>query len=254
MFILFLVATIVIILLVFFMFFILRGTVRTINSQTKLYFVDKLQEYDYLINQKEEKLNQINQEIKKREIDNRKQNEKFQDKGYEFDYQVIDLLNKTKYQDKNVFELSKQIEAKFDLNYQKILEDFLENVHDDGSYDFCLRLKEKFNSDVIYDLKVLPDDKREEYLETYLQGEELEIYRIFKKINDSGEVDLFMDYLNELVDLNNPNIVVYVGSKSENYDYLSKYIKTVYTSDIYRGIKILYKRKIYDYSLNERNV
>ena len=67
MFTLFIVAIVVIVVLVFFMFFILKGTVKKINSQTKLYFVDKLQEYDYLIDQKEEKLNQINQEIREKD-------------------------------------------------------------------------------------------------------------------------------------------------------------------------------------------
>ena len=67
MFYLFLVACVVICLLVFVMFLILKKTVKTINTQTKLYFVDKLQEYDYLINEKEEKLNQIDKEIKEKE-------------------------------------------------------------------------------------------------------------------------------------------------------------------------------------------
>ncbi len=43
---------------------ILKRTVNTINSQTKLYFVDKLQEYDHLIDKKEEQLDKIDQEIK----------------------------------------------------------------------------------------------------------------------------------------------------------------------------------------------
>ena len=30
--------------------------------------------------------------------------------NYEFDYRIIDLLNKTKYQDKNIFEINKMIE------------------------------------------------------------------------------------------------------------------------------------------------
>ena len=33
-----------------------------------------------------------------------------------------------------------------------------------------------------------------------------------------------------------------------------KYIKTEYTDDIYRGIRVIYKNKMYDYSLSERNV
>ena len=64
----------------------------------------------------------------------------------------------------------------------------------------------------------------------------------------------FIDYITELLDLNSPRVLVYVGKKDENYDYLSKYIKTVYSRDIYKGIKIVYRNKIYDYSLNERNV
>ena len=46
------------------MFFILRKTVKTINKQTKLYFVDKLQEYDYIIEKKEKQLENIEKEIK----------------------------------------------------------------------------------------------------------------------------------------------------------------------------------------------
>ena len=69
-----------------------------------------------------------------------------------------------------------------------------------------------------------------------------------------ASIDGFMEYLSELIDLNSPNVMVYVGSKSENYDYLSKYIKTVYSKDIYKGIRIIYRKRIYDYSLNERNV
>ena len=63
------IAIVVILILVVLMFFILKSTVKKINSQTKLYFVDKLQEYDYLINEKESKLNQINEEIKEKELD-----------------------------------------------------------------------------------------------------------------------------------------------------------------------------------------
>ena len=56
---LFIIACCVICLLVFFMFLILRKTVKKINTQTKLYFVDKSQEYDYLINEKLDKLNKL---------------------------------------------------------------------------------------------------------------------------------------------------------------------------------------------------
>lgn len=252
--ILFLISILIICILVVFMFIILKGTVKKINSQTKLYFVDKLQEYDYMINEKLEKLNQINQEIKEKEIKTEEETTVSNSNNYEFDYQIIELLNKTKYQDKNIFELNKQIDAKFNINYVELLKEFLKNITDDGSFAFCQTLRTKFTSEVIYQLKIMNLEEQQNYLQTILDEKEYEIYLLYQKIDKESNVDGFIDYLNELIDLNNPNILVYVGNKTENYDYLSKYIKTIYSKDIYKGIKIIYRKKIYDYSLNERNV
>lgn len=63
-----------------------------------------------------------------------------------------------------------------------------------------------------------------------------------------------MIYLDQLVDLNSPKITILVGSKNENYDHLSDYIETKYSDKIYRGLKIIYKNKVYDFSLSERNI
>jgi len=255
MFILFGVAILVIVVLVLFMFFILKGTVRKINSQTKLYFVDKLQEYDYLINQKEEKLNLINQEIQEKEKSRVETSVSTKKKTYEFDYQIIDLLNKTQYQDKNIFELNKKIDEKFNIDYVNLLNKFLENVVDDGTYQFCVNLRNRFTSDLVYQLKVMDINEQKIYLEKMLEKNEYNIYKLYLLMAGKGaSIDGFMEYLGELLDLNSPNIMVYVGSKTENYDYLSKYIKTIYSKDIYKGIRIIYRKRIYDYSLNERNV
>ena len=236
------------------MFFVLKSTVKKINSQTKLYFVDKAQEYDYMIDEKLEKLSKINQELKEKELNKEEDNNSINSNNYEFDYKIIDLLNKTKYQDKNIFELNKMIDDKFDIDYVGLLKEFLKNIKDDGTYKFVTNLRNKFNSDIIYKLKVLTEEEQIELLNKNLNETEKEIYKAYLKINKKHNLDSFIDYLNELVELNNPNITVYVGNKTENYDHLSGYIKTVYSKDIYKGIKIIYKNKIYDYSLNERNV
>ena len=107
------------------MFLILRKTVKKINTQTKLYFVDKSQEYDYLINEKLDKLNKLNEEIKEKEL-NREENEQEKNKNnYEFDYNIINLLNNTEYQDKNIFELNKKIDEKFNIDYVSLINKFL---------------------------------------------------------------------------------------------------------------------------------
>lgn len=255
MFALFGVAILVIVVLVLFMFFILKGTVRKINTQTKLYFVDKLQEYDYLINQKEEKLNKINEEIREQEKLRVDEGTSTKKNTYEFDYQIIDLLNKTQYQDKNIFEINKKIDEKFNIDYVGLLKKFLEQVSDDGTYDFCVNLKKKFTSDLVYNLKIMDLEEQKKFLESTLETIEYKIYKLYLMMaGKSASIDGFMEYLNELIDLNSPNVLVYVGSKSINYDYLSKYVKTIYSKDIYKGIRIIYRKRIYDYSLNERNV
>jgi len=247
-------ALVIICVLVVLMFFVLKSTVKKINSQTKLYFVDKAQEYDYMIDEKLEKLSKINQELKEKEINKEEENNSINSNNYEFDYRIIDLLNKTKYQDKNIFEINKMIDEKFDIDYVGLLKEFLKNIKEDDSYKFVTNLRNKFTSDIIYKLKVLTDEEQVELLNKNLSNNELEIYNAYLKINKKFNIDSFIDYLNELVDLNNPNIIVYVGNKTENYDYLSEHIQTIYSKDIYKGIKIIYKNKIYDYSLNERNV
>ena len=236
------------------MFIILKRTVKTINEQTKLYFVDKLQEYDYLINKKEEKLENIDKEIKEKESQ-KEEKELYRNKdNYEFDYNIIDLINKTKYQDKNIFSINKKIDEKFNIDYISIIKKFVEKSEENNQYNFCQKMKEKFTSDEIYLLKSLPNNEKENQIKKLLNENEYKIYELYKEINKSKNIDGFIDYLNEIIDLNNPQITVYVGDKSENYNHLSKNIKTIYRKEIYKGIKIKYQDKIYDYSLNERNV
>ena len=64
---LFVVVCLIIAFLVFLMFVILKKTVRIVNSQTKSYFVNKLQGYDDLIRDKESKLSEIDELIKDKE-------------------------------------------------------------------------------------------------------------------------------------------------------------------------------------------
>ena len=236
------------------MFFILRKTVKTINTQTRLYFVDKSQEYDDLINKKIDRLNEIDKELKQKELDREEKNNQSNNDNYEFDFNIIDLFNNTTYQNNNVFELSKKLDDVFNIDYVSLIKEFVKNISDDSEYVFCTNMRDKLTSDVIYSLKVLSNDEVYNKLEELFNDNEYEIYKLYVDTNSNNSIDGFIDYLNELIDLNNPNIVVYVGDKNTNYDYISKYVKTVYSGDIYKGIKIMYKNKIYDYSLNERNV
>ena len=236
------------------MFLILKKTVKIVNSQTKSYFVNKLQNYDNLIEAKENKLNEIEELIKSRETGLKEEKEENKGKEYNFDTDVIDLLNQTKYQDKNVFELNKKIDEKFIINYEELIKDFLSFTDDNKDYDFCSKLRDKFDSDTIYKFKMVILSKLDEAYREYLNDREYSVYEAFKLVTVQNTIENFIDYLDRMKELNSPYIKILVGSRNENYNYLSEYIETIFSSKIYRGIKIIYKNKIYDFSLSERDV
>ena len=115
------------------MFIVLRRTVRIVNSQTKSYFVNKLQSYDDLIRDKENKLQEIDELIKDKEKEILKDNNKELVKnGYDFDTNVIDLFNSTKHANfiinkgeatgKDIIELINIIKKEVKKNYNITLQ------------------------------------------------------------------------------------------------------------------------------------
>ena len=128
-------------------------------------------------NKRENKLNEIDELIKNREIGKKENKKELSKGGYAFDTNVIDLFNSTQYQDKNIFELNKMIDEKFDIDYVGLLKDFLNNVHDDGTYKFVTNLRNKFNSKAIYDLKILSDEDQVEFLNKNFRNESFAIVR-----------------------------------------------------------------------------
>ena len=237
------------------MFLILKKTVGIVNDQTKSYFVNKLQGYDDLIQDKENKLLEIETQIKDKEKGIKEEETlRANNQNYAFDNNVIDLFNATKYQDQNIFELNKKIDENFVVNYEELIRDFLTLCDDKTDYDFCTKLRGKFDSDTIYNLKSMLKDDYEAELKKILDTKEYKVYETFRLVTSENSIENFIDYLDQLVDLNDPKVRIMVGNKSENYDHLSKNIETVYNDKIYRGIKIVYKNKVYDFSLSERNV
>ena len=140
------------------------------------------------------------------------------------------------------------------IDYEALIKDFISRITPNDKYDFCVNLRAKFTSNVIYELKTKLESELEDYLKQLLTINEYRIYEFYKSIVVDNSIDNFVDYLDQLIDLNNPHITILVGSAEENYNYLDKNIETKVVKDIYKGIKIIYKNKIYDFSLNERDV
>ena len=153
--------------LIFLMYLVLKKTVRIVNEQTKSYFVNKLQGYDDLIADRENKLNEIDELIKNREIGKEGNKKELLKGGYAFDTNVIDLFNSTEYQDKNIFELNKKIDETFVVNYEELVKDFLSFCDDSKDYMFCVKLRNKFDSEQIYRFKSMMKDEMEKELKNF---------------------------------------------------------------------------------------
>ena len=89
--------------------------------------------------------------------------------------------------------------------------------------------------------------------------EKLGIDRLTKRIASEGitevivatnpTVEDFLNYLENELNKCDPHIYVEVGDKNVNFDYLSDRIVTEYNEKIYKGIMVIYRNKMYDYSL-----
>lgn len=245
---------IVLAILVYLMFKILKKSVEKIDDQSKTYYVNKLQEYDDLINDKEEKLESLNEEIKNKKVEAESIKNDINTDQIDFDISIIDVLSGTKYQDQSIFEIEKMINSKFNYDSEKIISEFIKNISNGKNYEFCKKLKRKFNRKNLYELKILSNKELQNKLKDMLDAKEYSILETYNQTHLKFDLDEFLNYLDELEILNNPKITVYVGNKEENYDHMSKYIKTKVDSSIYKGVKIMYQSRMYDFSLNGRDL
>ena len=233
------------------MFLVLKRTVKIVNDSSKKYFINTIKEYDEIIDKKQEKLNELNKTLEQEQIKNQadlKENQNEVDNSYI-------TLKTPSYIDENFFENYKKVNDTFNIDKEKIINKFIKEYvknNDEKIYDTLINLKEKIKFDVIYKIIKSDDTEINNYLNELLTSEEKKYLEQYKKSQDKFDIMSFISYINEQIDKTSPIIYVRIGNKYENYNQINKYIKTVYDEKIYTGMIIIYKGKIYDYSLDGR--
>lgn len=230
----------VLILMTLSIFFLLKYEVKKINEKAKVYFTLKTQEYTNDVLEKEPKI--LKEEKKEEDNKERKQ-----------ETSVIYVDQKDDYVIDNLFGVMKHVDDKFSIDSCDIIKKFIkENVKDDNIYHYNKLIKmKKYISDIgIYNIIVNNDSNFISNIRKQLILIDEDIYNEFFLGKDDFNIEEFMNYLDFEISKYDPNIYIYVGNMNDNYDYLDKRIKTIYNSKIYKGIKIIYKNVLYDYSLS----
>ena len=121
------------------------------------------------------------------------------------------------------------------------------NDLDNKNYDSYCKIRQYFTHNVQYKLTSCPSNLQITIIKELLTKEEFKLIEglIDKKFN----FNKFLSALDEKIIVTNPYITVYTSNKNANYDKISPFVKTVYNENIVEGIKIIYKGKVYDYSI-----
>lgn len=207
-------------------------------------------------------INELDEEILKKNesLKNGDKSESLEDKkeieivsNNNIDKDLLDVMKNTDYASDNPLEIAKKVDEIFYVNEEEILKNFISNMKVNDDYVIYQRLYNRFSPNFIYKLKTLNDDSQIKVIRKLITDEEREVFDSYLEVK-KFKLDKFLLDLNLLIERNVPFIEVMVGTKRKDYSNLSKYIKMVYTDDIYKGMIIKYQDRIYDYSINERDV
>lgn len=248
-----LIAIIIVAVLLLVLMLILTFMVKRINSMLKKIYVDKLQEYDFLINDKEERAIKLAGEIEEKEKYFEGLKNKIDEIGTIESKKKVDeviLPTDTDYEDENILEGYKKIKRNFSFDTRKILLDFIEkNCNgDDKLYKTLSVIRSYFTYKTMYKISSYRSEEQRIIVNDLLNDEEKSVVdKLLKR--KVFNIKTFVKRLDDMILRNNPVINVYVGNKNENYDNLNANIKTIYDKNIVDGFKVEYKGKLYDYSI-----
>ena len=247
-------AVIIVLIMFIFTFFMFKNLVKRINSSTKKYFLDKLQDFDYIIAEKEKEIEILSEQIKR--LDEAKENgengEIVEIPVYtKPDEKIVYDIPTPEFRESGFFKNYKNLNKEFEVDSEKIIKDFIKTHEndEDKEYKELSAFKELFTQNAIYESLTLTPEEQLILVESVLNSENKEyVEPIIETIKNFNVLEM-LDKINERMDKISPTIYVYVGRESKNYDYLSSKIKTKLFKNMSKGIIIEYKDKLYDYSI-----
>lgn len=218
-------------------------------------FVDKLQEYDYLIDDKEKKIEILDKTIDRKTKSYAKLEQEVEElekslkNVEEVKKEEIVLQTDADFEDGNILAGYKKIKEGFNFDVEGKIKEFLTNITDEEhQYELYCNVKNYFSHNSIYTIMTYQVEEQKLIINELLSEEEKNA--LSKLINKKKfNIVKFLSELDILIENSNPEIRIITGTKGVNYDHLNKYINTVYDANITEGFKIVYRGRVYDYSI-----
>ncbi|MBR4178889.1 MAG: hypothetical protein IKR57_06050 [Bacilli bacterium] len=230
-------------------------TVKRVNILMKKIFVDKLQEYDYLIDDKEKKIDSLDDTIDKKT----KAYAKLEQEVYELEKTLEDkvvvktdnvvLPTDADFEDGNILSGYKKIKSGFNFDVTKEIEKFVSNIKDSkDEYEIYCNVRSYFTPSVIYTFLTYSSENQKKIINDLLEENEKKLLE--KELNvKKFNITNFINKLDVLIQKTDPNIFIYTGNEKDNFNEINENITTVYDKNITEGFKIVYKGVVYDYSI-----
>lgn len=248
-------AIIVVLILLIVLACLFLFTVKRVNVLVKKIFVDKLQEYDFLIDDKEKKIEELNGNIEIKKNEEKELEDlinKLKIEAEDFKKEEVDVVmpKGADYEDGNLLENYKKIKEGFSFDYEEKIKKFLESevTKDDGKFNVYLNIKNYFSHKTVYKISTYGSNEQRIIVNGLLTEDEK---KLVKDLLDTSKFNIvkFINKIEDLIKNNDPKIYIYVSDKNMKFNDLDSNIETVFDEKLTEGFKVEYKGKVYDYSI-----
>lgn len=240
-----------IVLMIGVLFYILKRMINKMDQESKSYFLNNLQDYDKLIDEKESKLETIKESIENLKEDKNKNEKEAKEGSEKLDPSALQAVISPDLQDGNILKTMREIQDKFQLKKLTTIKEFVKNHPEDKEktkeYYLCKNVLDLLTFDFAYELETIPDENRWQKIIMQID-DKTKRYLEKKNCLDKPFQDARI-WLEERAKETDPNIYVLIGEKDKSYNDIDKRIQTKYDESIYMGVIICYQNKLYDYSL-----
>lgn len=232
----FLVICFLLIICILIIFLVLKKAFNDVSVKAKSYFVKVVQDHADTIKVEEEKKHQ---EEKPKDLKEKKD-------------LVLCVDNNNHYEINDLFDIVKNVEDKFNINYEKIIGYFVDHNQNDKDftkYQNLCKIKMKIEEVGVFNILTSSNKNIMGQLIQFIKNSDVSVYQDYFVNRKKFDLQEFLSFLENEINKYDPHIYVLVGNKAINYDYLGENVKTIFNDKIVKGIRVIYKNVMYDYSL-----